>query len=422
MLATEFNKASEFNEVDQSPPSQKLRVVEVDFRNDRRWLDYLLTHRDALVYHHPGWITALEAEYGRKCIALACEGEDGQLQGVLPLLPTRGFPLRWARNQVRKRLSSLPRTPLAGPLASSEAALVALVRAAIERVKNGPGFQLELKTMIPNLADLVPELQRIEWRGTYVRGLPTNDEPERDLIGDQSRTPRASGKLSFGSSRQNHQVKWAVNKAKKQGVFMRPASGKSELKRWYELYLILMQRHAVPPRPLRFFERLWDELQPLGLMELAIADLGGPDVYEDETDSTRPPANAAAGTMVSGSIQVQFGHTSFWAFTGSTEDSTRLHVNDLTLWYGMHESCRQGYDWFDLGEVAENHPELMQFKAKWGTIIKPMYRYYYPPLPVSEEEEKNAPEPWLSRMVASVWRKLPLPIVAALGDWILSYL
>lgn len=422
MLATEFNKVDQAPVSSDQPSVSRLRVVEVDFRNDRRWLNYLLSHRDGLVYHHPGWLTALEAEYGRKCVALACEDDCGEFQGILPLLPTRGFPLRWARNQVHKRLSSLPRTPLAGPIASSERALAVLVRGAIEKVKLEPGLQLELKTMTPGLEEVVPELQCVQWRGTYVRGLPTNDEPQRDLVGDQSCPPRPGSKLSFGSSRQNHQVKWAVNKAKKQGVFMRPAAGKDELRKWYTLYLILMRRHAVPPRPLRFFERLWDELQPLGLMELAIADLGHPDVYEDETDSTRPPANAAPGTMVSGSIQVQFGHTSFWAFTGSTEDSTRLHVSDLTLWYGMHEACRQGYDWFDLGEVAENHPELMQFKAKWGTLLKPMYRYYYPALSLSEEEEQNAPESKLFRIVASVWRKLPLPVVAFLGDWILSYL
>lgn len=415
MLATEYSK------VEDSPVSQ-LRVVEVDFRNDRRWLDYLVSHRDALVYHHPGWLTALEAEYGRKCVALACEDENGRFQGILPLLPTRGFPLRWGRNQVRRRLSSLPRTPLAGPVASHEAALAELLRAAIERVKADPGLQLELKTMTPGLEELVPELQCIHWRGTFVRGLPVNDEPAGALIGDQSRTPRPSAKLSFGSSRQNHQVKWAVNKAKKQGVFMRPASDKSELERWYQAYLVLMRRHLVPPRPLRFFQRLWDELQPLGLMELVSADLVDPDVYEDETDATRPPANVAPGTMVSGSIQVQFGHTVFWAFTGSTEDNSRLHVNDLTLWHCMHEACRRGYRWFDLGEVAESHPELVQFKSKWGTLLKPQYRYYYPPLPLSEDEERNAPESWLSRMAASVWRKLPLPVIALLGDWILSYL
>ena len=421
MLATEFNKAAECSTVDSTSVPQ-LRVVEVDFHNDRRWLDFLCSHRDALVYHHPGWLTALESEYGRKCVALACEDDQGELQGILPLLPTRGFPLRWVRNQVHRRLSSLPRTPLAGPVANNEAALAALLRAAVERVKALPGYQLELKTMIPGLEQLVPELQCIQWRGTWVRGLPTNEEPERDLIGDQTRTPRACSKLSFGSSRQNHQVKWAVNKAKRQGVFMRPVSDKGELERWYNLYLILMRRHAVPPRPLRFFERLWDELQPLGMMELVSADLGDPDVYEDETDSTRAPANAAPGKMVSGSIQVQFGHTAFWAFTGSTEDSTRLHVNDLTLWHCMHESCRQGYDWFDLGEVAENHPELVQFKAKWGTLLKPMYRYYYPALSLSEEEEQKAPESKLFQLAASVWRKLPLPVVALLGDWIMSYL
>jgi hypothetical protein len=88
----------------------------------------------------------------------------------------------------------------------------------------------------------------------------------------------------------------------------------------------------------------------------------------------------------------------------------------------MRESCKQGYDWFDLGEVAENHPELSQFKAKWGTIQRPMYRYYYPACPQREEKEDSAGAKRVSQFARFVWQKLPLNVVAVLGNWIFSYL
>lgn len=416
-------------EPDQAQPiwSQSLRVVEVDFRRDRRWLDYLLSHPDGTVYHHPGWLAALEAEYGCECVALACEGEDGELRGILPLLPTRGIPLRWARNQVRKRLSSLPRTPLAGPLASSEAALAALLRGALERVKAQPGLQLEVKTMTPGLEELVPELQCIQWRGTYMRGLPANDDSTQGVAGTGG-AARTCGPceecrlLRFGTSREHHQVRWGVNKARKQGLRMRPAARNDELRRWYRLYLDVMRRNAVPPRPFRFFQRLWQELQPLGHLELVVSEVGGQSSALDGAGDATGPGTSDNAAMESGSILLKFGHTVFWAFTGARKESFRLHVNDLTLWHCMRECCREGYNWFDLGEVAENHPELTQFKAKWGTVIKPMYRYYFPPVPNSDSTEENRTEPRLARLAAWVWRKLPLPVVAMLGDWIFSYL
>lgn len=198
-----------------------LRVIEADFRRDTRWIDFLSKHRDALIYHHPGWLTALEAEYGRECVALACEGSDGRFLGVLPLLSTRGLPLQLSRNRVGARLSSLPRTPLAGPLATDDRVMTALLRAAILRVRTLTNTQLEIKTLQPGLNTLVPELACVPWRDTYVRGTPTNEAPVRDRVGPQVREPRNCPScdgcriLTFGSARDNHRVRWAVNKAAK---------------------------------------------------------------------------------------------------------------------------------------------------------------------------------------------------------------
>ncbi len=115
-----------------------LRVREVDFRQDPRWLEFISVHPDALIYHHPIWLSALESEYGRKCVTLACEDAEGRFQGILPLLQTRGVPIRISRHQIGRRLSSLPRTPLAGPLATSNVVAAALVRAAVDYVWGCP--------------------------------------------------------------------------------------------------------------------------------------------------------------------------------------------------------------------------------------------------------------------------------------------
>jgi hypothetical protein len=68
---------------------QAQRVVEVDFRNDPRWTEFISSHPDALIYHHPGWLSALEAEYGQKCTSLVCEDMAGRLCAVLPLFYTK---------------------------------------------------------------------------------------------------------------------------------------------------------------------------------------------------------------------------------------------------------------------------------------------------------------------------------------------
>ena len=414
------------------PQSSPLRVVEADFREDPRWLDFLSSHRDALIYHHPGWLAALENEYGRRCIALACEGSDGVFQGVLPLLLTRGLPLRLSRHQVGRRLSSLPRTPLAGPLASNSQALAALLRAALQLVQGEPNLQLELKTTTPDLDKIVPELQCVRWRDTYVRGLPTNENPAIDVAGHECRIVKSCEScdtcrvLRFGSSRENHQVRWAANKATRQGISLRPARDEDDLRTWYQIYLRTMRRNAVPPRPFRFFQQLWKELQPLGHIELLLAerDENRPDASSGIADSESWTMNRCSDHLetVSGSIFLQFGQTVFWAFSGSDERNSNLHANDLTLWRYLHNSCKLGYKWCDLGEVAESHPELAQFKAKWGTFLQPMYRYYYPAWFRSAETEADSAFGLVTRAAKPVLRQLPLRAVAALGDCIFRYL
>lgn len=414
------------------PATATLRVREVDFREDPRWLQFISQHPDALIYHHPTWLSALESEYRGKCIALACEDADGEIQGILPLLYTRGLPIRISRHQVGRRLSSLPRTPLAGPLATSNLAAASLVKAAIDYVRNEPGLRLELKTTIPDLDKLVDGLQCIRWRDTYVRGLP--DNRNRDVACKHAGThetrtcaPCDTCRLfSFGNSRDNHQVKWAVNKAVKHGLSMRIAETEDELRAWYRMYLDVMRRNVVPPRPYRLFQRLWREMRSQGHMILVLAERNeerpGVSPVLSEPGAQETLANPEYGSIVGGSILLSFGDTVFWSFTGTEKGRSGHHSNDLTLWHCMRESCKQGYDWFDLGEVAENHPELSQFKAKWGTIQRPMYRYYYPACPQREEKEDSAGAKRVSQFARFVWQKLPLNVVAVLGNWIFSYL
>jgi hypothetical protein len=418
---------SEDRELEAREPS--LRVIEADFRNDPRWLAFLSTHRDALIYHHPGWLSALEAEYGRKCVALACERRDGNFLGVLPLLPTRGIPLNFSRNRVGRRLSSLPRTPLAGPLATDDEVLTALLRAAVGRVEALGDCQLELKTVQPGLDRLVPELECVPWRDTYVRGTPVNEVPPRAIDGLQTREPRSCAScdtcriLTFGNARGNHQVRWAVNKAVKQGLSLRSAHDETDLRAWYVIYLQVMRRNAVPPRPYRFFRELWKELAADGHMQLLLVECGPSDAFGagEAVPALAIKDRPSHIETAAGSILLHYGHTVFWAFTGSQPGRSALHATDLTLWNCIHAACRLGYDYFDLGEVAESHPELSQFKAKWGTMRRPMYRYYYPARaarPLSDGSHNSSG----MELAASLWRRLPLGLTAALGDAIFRFL
>ncbi len=385
-----------------------LRVFEVDYRRDPRWERFISAHPDALIYHHPGWLSALEAEYGQKCVSFACSDERGRFSAILPLFPTKGLPLKLGSIASGRRLSSLPRTPMAGPLAVGPAAATAIVEHAVKVASSELGIQLEIKTQIPDLNASVKGLVCKTWRPTFVAELPSATEGKSwEDFWENLRLPRdcvsceGCSQLRFGNAKRQHRVNWAVNKAKKLGLQVRDAETEGDLEKWYPLYLLTMRHNAVPPRPYRVFQSLWSSLKVGGHMRLLVAEKSVP---------------GGENKMIAGSILLQFGQTVFYAFTGCAPDNWELHPHDILQIEAIRGSCRAGYRWYDFGEVAEEHQALAQFKTKWGGSPKPLYRYYFPALSDRPSDGPSSVATYGRR----AWRHLPTPLTALLGDWIYS--
>ncbi len=381
-----------------------LRVFEMNFRSDPRWERFVSAHPDASIYHHPGWLSALESEYRQKCVCLACTDETGQLAAVLPLFYTRGLPLKLGPVSSGRRLSSLPRTPVAGPLALNPKAARTIVEHAVQ-LANSEHVQLEIKSQIPNLDESIDGLTCIPWRPTYVEELPPRLEGKAwEDFWENLRLPRncvsceGCRQLRFGNAKRQHRVNWAVNKAKKLGLQVRDAETENDLETWYRLYLLTMRHNAVPPRPYRLFQSLWSTLRPAGKMRLLLAE-------QDRLSQKK---------VIAGSLLLQFGQTVFYAFTGCAPEDFALHPHDILQIEAIRGACRSGFRWYDFGEVAEDHEALAQFKTKWGGDPKPLYRYYSPPsmIPVSEGPGR------LTQSARKIWQQLPTRATAMLGDFI----
>lgn len=389
------------------PRREALSIFEMDIRSDPRWEQFVSAHPDALIYHHPGWLSELESEYGQKCVSLACTDEFGRLYAVLPLFYTKGLPLKFGGIATGRRLSSLPRTPIAGPLALNHKAAVAIVEYAVEMARSQSGVQLEIKSQIPDLHESVEGLVCIPWRPTFVEELPTAVEgKDWEDFWENLRLPRGCvscegcRRLRFGNAKRQHRINWAVNKARKLGLEVREADAEQDLADWYQLYLLTMRHNAVPPRSYRLFQRLWSSLRPTGQMRLLLAE-------HDRRGRKQ---------IVAGSVLLHFGQTTFYAFTGCAPEDWGLHPHDLLQMACIRDSCRSGFRWYDFGEVAEEHEALAQFKTKWGGEPKPLYRYYSP----APREGASAGSGKFAQTARTIWRHLPAKATAVLGDLIYS--
>ena len=365
-----------------APEGSALRAVEIDPRTDERWDRYVTAHPDGLVYHHSAYLRVLEREYGQRARALAVEDSERRLRAVLPLMLTRGVPGARGGLAAGRRLASLPRTPLAGPLGDDRAALAAVVRAAIERTP--PGARLQLKPAEPTLDGLVEGLAGAPYATTYVVELPARAED-----------------LRFGDSRNHNRIRTGVRKALREGLAVRSAEQGSDLREWYRLYLDTMRHRLVPARPRRLFDAMWEELRPRGMMDLLLVE--------------------HRGTMLAGSILLGTGPTQFYAFNGVRRSTLALRPNDLLQWHALERACHDGRRRYDLGEVADGNEGLAAFKRKWGAEAQRLWRYYHPPPPADDahEEEGGARG---RELATRVWRRVPLTATAATGRVIYRYL
>jgi CelD/BcsL family acetyltransferase involved in cellulose biosynthesis len=364
-----------------------LRVLEIDPEADPRWDAFVAAHPDGLIYHCASYLRTLAQEYGNRSLFLACVAPGGQLRGILPLFYTRGFPLQ-KRGLFGRRLTSLPRTPVAGPLALDRGALVALLRAAKERVREEKHTVLQLKMTAPIEDGVADGLAYIPWRMTYVLHLP--DTPEA---------------LRFGNSRNHTRIKQRVIKAAKMGVEVRPAETETELEGWYDLYLETMRWHAVPPRPYRLFRGLWNHLGP-DKMRLVLA-------RQKTGDGSK---------LLAGSIFLMHGSTVFYAFNGRRGDELSKLPNYAILWKAISDACREGFRYFDLGEVTGENAGLAEFKGKWTGKPKPLHRYYYPARHEEVSDKTDSKGAAAYPLVEAVWRRLPLRITALVGNLVYGFL
>jgi Acetyltransferase (GNAT) domain len=362
-------------------PHSTLKVVEVNSRSDPRWEAFVKNRPNSLIYHHPAWLQVLEESFNHQPLDLACEDSDGEFRGVFPLFYMQGL-------FTGRRLSSLPRTPAAGPLACDEQAMALLVREAVERTRAQKGTQFQVKMLSNALDGVVDGVIGVPWRETYVLELP--ERPEL---------------IRIGNSRNHARIKWSVNKATRLGVEVCQAETDQELRAWYKLYLETMRWISVPPRPYHFFEVAWNLLRPRGLLRLLLA-------YHSEGGRSR---------LLAGSLLLMSGQTVFYAFTGWRREDLSLRPNDVIQWRAIHDACADGYRYYDFGEVTKDNQGLADFKSKWGAEPQWMYRYYYP---APRELEANILDSsGRTRQLASaVWRRLPIRATVLLSDLAHHYL
>lgn len=326
-----------------------------------------------IFYYQEAWLDLITSLYGYSLIPLTTTDSTGRITGFLPLCLMQS-PL------TGKRLVGLPFSDLCPLLAEDEKSAGELLDQALRLAKQEKVRYLELRTganeVFARRSDLVESNLYARW----VISLSSNP----DVMWSQLRKPV------------QHQVK----KSQKLGVHIRRAQNREEVARYYRLHLqTRSKKHGMPAQSQRYFHELWDRFAGKGGMHLLLAE------YQQ--------------TVIAGMILLASGTTMRYAYGASDEQYLRLAPNNLLMWDAISLGCSLGCTTFDLGRTACDNEGLMEFKRRWGAIKEPLPYYYYP---ATSGLAATSESSWKYRLLTSCWRRLPLPVTAALGDRLYRHL
>jgi hypothetical protein len=361
----------------------QFEIIKASSEIDNQWLSYISEHNNAEIYHHPLWLKVLELETNNPLLRIVCKDQQGKIAGVLPMQFTRGMPINFGGFLAKRRISSLPRTPTAGVLADNDEITKRLIHFVINDMDLKRKFYIQLKTPVPEMYDNIEGLHKVAWRDNYLLKLPSDENS-----------------LMFGSSRNHRRIKWAINKAIKSGVIIREAESEEDLMQWYKLYLLTSQWYTIPARSFIFFKTLWSLMKDKGLFQLLLAEFN----------------EGGKKKIIAGSVFLMFNQTVFYSFNGRDTNYLNLRPNDYLQWEAIHQAYREGFKYYNMGEVSGGQTGLADFKSKWGCEVGQIFHYYASHQISSDKIDLN--HAGKGNLLTHIWRKLPVNLTEKLGSYL----
>ena len=159
-----------------------------------------------------------------------------------------------------------------------------------------------------------------------------------------------------------NEVRRAIRKARKNGLRVKRATSKEEVKIFYRLYLSSMERNrAAAKYPLRWFDALYRNL-----IEQKTADF----LFAMKNNE-----------YAAGIVLIYSQSSDHYLHNGSAEAYLEDRPNDLIVDYVIQKGVEEGKTTLDFMGSASDDLSLLRFKEKWGGRSMDVYTYvkdYHP--------------------------------------------
>jgi hypothetical protein len=195
----------------------------------------------------------------------------------------------------------------------------------------------------------------------------------------------------------NETFRRQARRARAEGMQIVRGSGDDLVRRFYAMYVETRRRLGVPAQPRRLFESARNLFARRNAFEIWIGSHRGKDL--------------------AGLVLLMDGDRLYYKWAARLQEGPS-GVNHQLVWSVVEEFAGRAAT-LDLGRTDDRNEGLVRFKRHLGAERVALPYAYFPKAPrnVSAEAPTGA-----RRLVSQVWRRLPRPLVRALGGLIYSYL
>ena len=299
---------------------KKVSIINLD---DNRWMNYLSTKEEAIIFHHPNWLLNLCESYGYSPFVIAVINNDNTISAGVPIAeiksPITGH--RWV---------SLPYSDYCFPLYNDANDLELMIDYFLEMHNSSQAPKMELRWEYPGRQEVKRKCHQV----IHTKQLPKSSDELLETL------PRS--------------VKRYIRTAIKQGLIVKTGTSIEFLKEFYKLQLLTRARHGIPVQPWRYFRLLLKNLleQDLGFIFLAFS--------ED-------------GRCIAGNVVLYWGNTFTIKYGASRSNLKKeLNPNYFLMWEGLKWACDNGYGIFDAGRTSIANIGLRDYKNKWKLEEEPL--------------------------------------------------
>ena len=300
------------------------------------WHDFASGFEDRHVFHHAGWIRALQETYHFPLRIYGVKDvESGQLQTALPFMRVLTY-------KGKRKWICLPFTDFFPVLGDIEQAVKLLKHLrATHQLRGG----IEVRFELPKDEAFHYSIHQV----CHAVDLRTEKGTLHQQIG------------------RNHQK--ALRQGQRRGVSVDFPTSIEAMEIYYDLQLRTRQAKGLPTQPWKFF---------LNVHKYLI----------DSGENGRIVLAKNKFTVIGGKVMLFWGNTLTGKYSASNYAYLSFRPNQMVYWESILWGIDHGYEVYDLGKTTTDNDGLCRFKRGWTAVEKPL-RYTY--LGVDHNVEINEP-------------------------------